>query len=103
MLSYQVAALKAAGRMRMGRTGSTVLTKSDLDRTRSPQEVKYPHIEVELIGRDGNAFGILAAVRKEMNKDPDIEKVDIDEFLAQATSGDYYHLLQVVKEWVTVV
>ena len=29
-------------------------------------EVKYPEIEVELVGQDGNAFVILGAVRRAM-------------------------------------
>ncbi len=62
--------------------------------------VKYPEIEVELTGTDGNAFAILAKVKKATRTLPLEER---EQFLSEAMSGDYDHLLQVVMEWVTVL
>lgn len=63
--------------------------------------VKYPEIEVELIGRDGNAFAILGAVQKELKR-AKVPQEEITNFLDEATSGDYDHLLQTVMNWVMV-
>lgn len=63
--------------------------------------VKYPEIEVELIGRDGNAFAILGAVQKELKR-AKVPQEEITNFLDEATSGDYDHLLQTVISWVMV-
>lgn len=63
--------------------------------------VKYPEIEVELIGRDGNAFAILGAVQKELKR-AKVPQEEITNFLDEATSGDYDYLLQTVMNWVMV-
>lgn len=62
---------------------------------------KYPEIKVELVGQDGNAFAVLAAVRKELRRN-DVSDKEIKEFFDEATAGDYDHLLRTVMEWVTV-
>jgi hypothetical protein len=62
---------------------------------------KYPEIEVSLIGQDGNAFAILGAVKGALRKGG-VPKVEIDEFLAEAMSGDYSHLLRTACDWVEV-
>ena len=64
-------------------------------------KVKYPEVEVELVGQDGNAFAVLGAVRKELRRN-DISDDEIKEFFDEATAGDYDHLLRTVMEWVTV-
>jgi hypothetical protein len=61
-------------------------------------DVKYPDVEVQLSGQDGNAFAILGAVRKALRK----AGHDTSEFMAEATSGDYDHLLQTCMKYVTV-
>ena len=63
---------------------------------------RYPNIEVELLGHDGNAFAILGKVRKELKKNKVIDS-EIQEFNSQATSGDYNNLLATVMDWVTVI
>ncbi len=65
----------------------------------APTGPKYPHVKVRLVGKDGNAFFILARVRKAMEqaKVPDEEW---QAFRKEATSGDYYHLLATVMKWV---
>ena len=64
-------------------------------------EPKFPHVEVELVGQDGNAFAILGAASKAMRR-ADVDKADIDEMMAEAMSGDYNHLLQTVMAKVAV-
>lgn len=64
-------------------------------------EVKYPEIEVELVGQDGNAFVILGAVRRAM-RSAGVSSEEIDSFYDEATSGDYDHLLSTCMRWVTV-
>ena len=62
---------------------------------------KYPHIEVKLVGKDGNAFSILGFVTTEMKRNK-IPKEERDEFLKEATSGDYDNLLRTCMKWVAV-
>jgi hypothetical protein len=64
-------------------------------------DVKYPQIEVELSGQDGNAFSILGKCTKAMRRGG-IPKDEIDKFVAEATAGDYDHLLQTCMKWVDV-
>jgi len=64
-------------------------------------DVRYPEIEVQLTGNDGNAYFILALVRKAMRR-ADVSKEVQDEFLSEATNGDYNHLLATCTKWVTV-
>jgi len=62
---------------------------------------KFPEVEVELTGEDGNAFAILGRVSKALKR-AGVEKSDIDEFMAEAMNGDYEHLLQTVMATVAV-
>ena len=64
--------------------------------------VKYPKIKVRLrriTGPDGNAFVILAAVKKGLEQ-AGIPETEIAEWQKDATSDDYDHLLKVCREWV---
>lgn len=63
--------------------------------------VKHPHVTVQLTGRDGNAFAILGTVRKALRR-AGIPADEIAEFTAEATNGDYNHLLRTVLAWVDV-
>ncbi len=63
-------------------------------------EIKHPEVQVNLIGEDGNAFSILGRVRVAM-RDAGVGNKDIEAFTAEATSGDYDHLLATVMRWVT--
>jgi hypothetical protein len=65
-------------------------------------DVKHPEVEVQLVGGDGNAFAILGRVRREMRR-AGVPKSEIDEFVNEATSGDYDHLLRTCMEWVNVL
>lgn len=62
---------------------------------------KYPHVKVKLIGKDGNAFSILANVRKEMRR-AHIAEEEISAFFKEATSGDYHNLILTCMRWVEV-
>lgn len=62
---------------------------------------RYPEVEVELVGQDGNAFAILARVQGAMRR-AGVPKADLDAFRDEATSGDYNHLLQTCTRWVSI-
>jgi len=63
--------------------------------------LKYPEIEVQLTGSDGNAFAVLGKVRKALRR-ANVSKEEIEQFTKEATSGDYGNLLRVCMEWVDV-
>ncbi len=63
-------------------------------------ETRYPEIEVQLTAVDGNAFAILGAVRAALCAAGHDDEVAA--FLAEATSGDYHHLLATCMRWVAV-
>ena len=62
-------------------------------------EIRFPDVEVQLTGEDGNAFAILGAVSKALRRAGDRDAVD--EFLDEAPSGDYNNLLQTAMRYVT--
>lgn len=64
-------------------------------------EVKYPEIEVTLVGEDGNAFNLIGKVQGALRK-AGVSKEEIAEFNKEATSGDYDHVIQTCMSWVTV-
>lgn len=61
---------------------------------------KYPEIEVQLSGNDGNAFAIMGAVKKAL-KQAKVPADEIAEYTKQSMSGDYDNLLRVAMAWVT--
>lgn len=65
----------------------------------SDTSVKHPDVHVNLASLDGNAFAILGAVTKAMQRAgvPDSEQ---RAYYHEATSGDYDHLLQVTMATV---
>jgi len=63
--------------------------------------MKYPEIEVQLTGSDGNAFAILGKVSKALRR-ADVPQEEIEEFTKEATSGDYGNLLRVCMKRVDV-
>jgi len=63
---------------------------------------KYPEIEVELIGRDGNAFSIIAAVTRSLRRNK-VSEEEISSYKTEAMNGDYNHLLATTMNWVTVL
>jgi hypothetical protein len=63
--------------------------------------VRYPNITVHLVGNDGNAFAILGAVQKALRR-AGVPEGEVQAFYAEATSGDYDHLLTTCMRWVEV-
>jgi len=59
------------------------------------------NVEVDLVGTDGNAFIILGKVTKALKQAGHEDLVD--QFMEEATAGDYDNLLRVVMEYVEVV
>ena len=62
---------------------------------------KYPDIVARLIGQDGNGFMIIAHVNR-LLMEHDVPANEREDFMNDAMSGDYNHLLQTVMKWVTV-
>lgn len=62
---------------------------------------RYPNITVQLTGEDGNAFFIIGRVQKELRKHGLPPHV-VAEYVDEATSGDYDHLLATTTRWVNV-
>ena len=63
--------------------------------------VKYPEIEVQLSGHDGNAFAIMSRVQATMRR-AGVPKEELEQYLAESMSGDYDNLLRTASSWVTV-
>jgi hypothetical protein len=63
-------------------------------------EVKYPDIEAQLSGTDGNAMSVIArvsgALRRSVGQDA------ASEFAEEAMSGDYDNVLRTAMRWVEV-
>lgn len=67
-----------------------------------PTGPKYPNVRVQLTGEDGNAFAIIAAVRKGL-RGAGVSREEQDAFQAEAFSGDYDALLRTAMRWVDVL
>lgn len=63
--------------------------------------VKFPDVTVQLSGQDGNAFMIISRTTRELKRGG-ATKQEQDEFMQDAMSGDYDHVLQTVMAWVNV-
>lgn len=70
-------------------------------RCRARSEIRHPEIRVHLVGEDGNAFGVLGAVRQAL-RDAGVSADEQQEFYDEATSGNYDHLLATVAAWVVI-
>lgn len=62
---------------------------------------KYPNIMLVLSDCDGNAYAILGRVKKSLRRNNIADSV-FEEFKAEATAGDYEHLLQTCFRWFDV-
>lgn len=62
---------------------------------------RYPqvHMACDLSTSHGNAFVLMNSVASGL-RSLHVPKTQIDEFYADAMSGDYEHLLEVCSEWV---
>lgn len=56
--------------------------------------------KVKLVGEDGNAFAILGKVQKAIKRSDKPELAG--DFINEATSGDYNHLLRTCMKYVEV-
>lgn len=63
---------------------------------------KYPLIEVQLTGKDGNAFAILGRVTVALRK-AKVPAEEVRSYVREATAADYNHLLRVTMRWVKVL
>jgi hypothetical protein len=64
-----------------------------------PTQPRYPGVQVQLSGEDGNAFAILGRTAAALRA-AGVPQEEVEEFFAEATSGDYDHLLQTTMAWV---
>jgi len=59
---------------------------------------KYPHVHVQLTGKDGNAFFILGRCQGAARK-AGVPNDQIKAFMDEASAGDYDHLLATCMRW----
>ena len=64
-----------------------------------PHQPRYPEVQVQLSGEDGNAFAILGRTSAALRA-AGVSQEEIDAYFAEATSGDYNHLLHTTMAWV---
>lgn len=62
---------------------------------------RYPGVEVQLIGQDGNAFLVVGRVARAL-QEAGVSEEERLTFTATALGGDYDKVLQTAMEWVTV-
>lgn len=62
---------------------------------------KHPDILVTLTGHDGNAFVVLGRC-SQAAREAGLSEGEIAAFMAEATAGDYNHLLQTTMRWFEV-
>jgi len=62
---------------------------------------KYPEIEVQILGRDGNAFAIMETIQNALTK-AGVSKDEISLYIKESMSGDYENLLRTAMRWVSV-
>lgn len=62
---------------------------------------KFPHIEVNLVGQNGNAFVIMGLVIRALRKGK-VAESDITTYREEATHADYDHLLRITMQTVNV-
>jgi len=62
---------------------------------------KYSHVVVRMFGQSRKAPIIIVRVSKALRRGGVSESI-VEAFQAEATAGDYDHLLQTVANWVTI-
>jgi len=63
--------------------------------------MKYPDIQVQLTGSDGNAMMIIGKVAAELRANK-VSADEIKRFSEEAMSGDYNNVMQTCMKWVSV-
>ena len=73
--------------------------------TQSTTATRHPDIAVTLTSDDwivdGNALAVIGAVQAAL-RSAGVPDAEVSEFHAEATAGDYDHLLQTAMRWVDV-
>jgi len=64
-------------------------------------EPKYPDVEVQLSGEDGNAFMMIGKTRSALKRHG-VSDEEIEQFSTEATSGDYNNVIATIGRWVEV-
>ena len=64
-------------------------------------DIKYPEIEVQLTGKNGNAGAIMSCVSTALRRNG-VSTEEIDQYRMESMSGDYNNLLMTAMSWVTV-
>ena len=64
-------------------------------------DIRHPEVTVQLTGEDGDAFMIIGLVQRAL-RDAGVSEEEISQFHAEATSGDYDHVLVTCMRWVDV-
>lgn len=64
-------------------------------------EPKYPDVEVQLSGEDGNAFMMIGKTRRALKRHG-VSDEEIEQFSTEATSGDYDNVINTIGRWVEV-
>jgi len=60
----------------------------------------HPDITIQLTGKNGNAMVIIASVTRALRQNGYGDQAK--EFVQEARSGDYNHVLQTAMKWVNV-
>jgi hypothetical protein len=79
----------------------TAATETNNREEELTMETTKPKPPVKLIGEDGNAFAVLGACMKAL-RGAGYTKQEVDAFVAEATSGDYDHVLCTAMRWCEV-
>ena len=61
---------------------------------------KYPNINIELVGEDGNAYSIIGRCTLALKRNG--LRDEVEAFRKEATSGDYDNVLRTVLAWFSV-
>lgn len=64
-------------------------------------KTKHPEITVQLLGQDGNAFNVLGLCKRAMKRNH-LPQEEINQFIKEATSGNYDHLIATVMSWFDI-
>ena len=64
-------------------------------------ETNIVNVDVDLVGKDGNAFMVLGLCQKAARR-AGIEDTEINKFLDEAKQGDYDHLLRTCMKYFNV-
>ena len=64
-------------------------------------DIKYPNVEVQLTGGDGNALLVIGRVQNALRK-AGAPQDELTAFREEAMSGDYDNVLQTCMRWVNV-